>query len=269
MNVMITGAAGGLGRAMAVECAKRGYSLFLTDLDAEGLEAIREGLSRRFRIRIHAKACDLTDSAGVDALMAQASRLGLTFDMLLNVAGVDFEGGFLKRKREKVMRIVAFNNEGTLRITHAVLQRRTPNRRFTVVLVSSLASLFPMPLKATYAASKRFLLDFGLALRQELRDQDANVLTLCPGGLTTNEEVCAAICAQEILGSFTTNAMEKVVCKTLDLALQGRPRYIPGAFNRMLFLLGKAVPPSWAAAFIHRRWTRTQKKWLFPSENMR
>lgn len=111
-----------------------------------------------------AKACDLTDSAGVDALMAQASRLGLTFDMLLNVAGVDFEGGFLKRKREKVMRIVALNNEGTLRITHAVLQRRTPNRRFTVVLVSSLASLFPMPLKATYAASKRFLLDFGLAL---------------------------------------------------------------------------------------------------------
>lgn len=214
MNVMITGAAGGLGRAMAVECAKRGYSLFLTDLDAEGLEAIREGLSRRFRIRIHAKACDLTDSAGVDALMAQASRLGLTFDMLLNVAGVDFEGGFLKREREKVMRIVALNNEGTLRITHAVLQRRTPNRRFTVVLVSSLASLFPMPLKATYAASKRFLLDFGLAL-------------------------------------------------------QGRPRYIPSAFNRMLFLLGKAVPPSWAAAFIHRRWTRTQKKWLFPSENMR
>lgn len=136
MNVMITGAAGGLGRAMAVECAKRGYSLFLTDLDAEGLEAIREGLSRRFRIRIHAKACDLTDSAGVDALMAHASRLGLTFDMLLNVAGVDFEGGFLKRKREKVMRIVALNNEGTLRITHAVLQRRTPNRRFTVVLVS-------------------------------------------------------------------------------------------------------------------------------------
>lgn len=70
MNVMITGAAGGLGRAMAVECARRGYALFLTDIDAPALAAIQKGLSCRFCVKIYADPCDLTDSAGVDALMA-------------------------------------------------------------------------------------------------------------------------------------------------------------------------------------------------------
>lgn len=266
MKVMITGAAGGLGRAMAVECARRGYTLFLTDINAAALATIREGLSRRFCAKIYAESCDLTDSAGVDALMAEINRLGLRFDMLLNIAGIDYEGRFLRREREKIVRIVALNDEGTLRVTHAVLQRRNPDARFCIVIVSSLASLFPMPLKATYAASKRFLMDFGMALRQELKGQDANVLTLCPGGLSTNDEVCAAISAQGIAGALTTNAMERVVRKTLDLAWKGRARYIPGAFNRFLFLLGKVFPASWTAALIFRRWTQTQKKWLYPTE---
>ena len=60
-----------------------------------------------------------------------------------------------------LQRIVALNDEGTLRVTHAVLQRSNPDARFCIVVVSSLAALFPMPLKATYAASKRFLMDFG------------------------------------------------------------------------------------------------------------
>lgn len=48
MNVMITGAAGGLGRAVAVECAKRGYNLFLTDLIESGLQYIKLGMERQF-----------------------------------------------------------------------------------------------------------------------------------------------------------------------------------------------------------------------------
>ena len=89
-----------------------------------------------------------------------------------------------------------------------------------------------------------------MALRQELKEQGANVLTLCPGGLSTNDEICAAISAQGIAGALTTNAMERVVRKTLDLAWKGRARYIPGAFNRFLFLLEKVFPASWTAALI-------------------
>ena len=262
MNVIITGAAGGLGRAMAVECARRGWRLFLTDVSEGGLQALRLGLERQYDATVTAKTCDLTDSAQVDGLMALLDRCGLRFDLLLNVAGVDFEGGFQSREREKIVKIVSINNAATLRITHAVLERRRTERPFYAVFVSSLASMFPMPLKATYAASKRFLLDFALALRQELRGEEANVLALCPGGMVTNAAVTAAIDAQGFFGSITTNPLEKVARKTIDRVLEGRARYIPGGFNRFLSVLGKLVPPGLVAAAVHWRWRSAQKKWL-------
>ena len=262
MNVMITGASGGLGRAMAVECARRGYNLFLTDLNAEILPCIKAGLERQFGIAITAKACDLTDSASVDEMLRVLDDNGIRFDMLLNIAGMDFEGGFMKREREKIVRIVTLNDAATLRITHAILERRRENRHFTIIFMSSLASMFPMPLKATYAASKRFLLDFSMALRQELKGQDANVLALCPGGMVTTSECATAISAQGFWGNVTTNPLEKVARKTLDRALDGKGCYVPGAINRTLSMLGKIIPRSWVAAIVYWRWNRTQKKWM-------
>lgn len=180
MNVMITGAAGGLGRAMAVECARRGYHLFLTDLDEQALLCIKAGLERRFRTTVVAKACDLTDGGSVDAMLCFLDRNGLKFDMLLNIAGTDFEGSFLSREREKIVQIIALNDAATLRITHAILHRRRQGRRFVTLFVSSLASMFPMPLKATYAAPKRFLLDFATALRQELKGAECKRVCALP-----------------------------------------------------------------------------------------
>lgn len=262
MRVMITGAAGGLGRALAVECARRGYRLVLTDRDAQALRHIQAGLSRQFGVQVTAMPCDLTDSASVDAMLAQIDRAHLAFDMLLNVAGLDFEGPFLSCQRENVVQIVALNDAATLRVTHAILQRRRPGRRFFLVFVSSLASLFPMPRKATYAASKRFLLDFATALRQELKSQNAAVLVLCPGGMATNETVCQAIHAQGVWGNLTANPLEVVACRVLDRALAGKALYIPGMVNRLLAGFGRLLPRRWLAALIYRRWGKAQGKWL-------
>ncbi|HPJ76825.1 MAG TPA: SDR family NAD(P)-dependent oxidoreductase, partial [Clostridia bacterium] len=58
MNAVITGAAGGLGRAFAVECAKRGYNLILTDISKEGLKTLKDGLLRRYDINVIYFTCD-------------------------------------------------------------------------------------------------------------------------------------------------------------------------------------------------------------------
>ncbi len=265
MNVFITGAAGGLGRAFAAECGRRGYRLFLTDVNEEGLRCIRCGLERQFNATVTAKACDLTSAESVDEMLAVIDRHNLRFDMLLNIAGLDFEGGFMGREREKIVEIVSLNDAATLRITHAVLERRRPGRHFTLIFVSSLASMFPMPLKATYAASKRFLLDFATSLRQELRDQNANVLVLCPGGMVTTREAMEGIAAQGFWGDATTNPLEVVARKTLDRALRGKGIYVPGVLNRALSFFGKIIPRSWAAAVVYWRWNRAQSKWLHPA----
>lgn len=265
MNVLITGAAGGLGRALATECGRRGYNLFLTDVNEDGLHCIQRGLERQFGVTVTTKACDLTSAESVDKMLEVIDTHNIRFDMLLNIAGLDFEGGFLGREREKVVKIVALNDVATLRITHAVLERRRPGGHFTVVFVSSLASMFPMPLKATYAASKRFLLDFAISLRQELKDQDANVLALCPGGMVTTREAMEGIAAQGFWGDATTNPLEFVTRKTLEHALNGKGVFVPGGLNRALSFLGKIIPRSWVAAVVYWRWNHTQSKWLEPA----
>ena len=266
MNVLITGAAGGLGRTFAAECARRGWNLFLTDVNEAGLKNIQRGLERQYGVTAAARVCDLTSSGGVDGMMSVIDENNIRFDMLLNIAGIDFEGGFLGREREKLVQIVSVNDAATLRITHAVLERRRPGGHFTAVFVSSLASMFPMPLKAVYAASKRFLLDFAASLRQELKQQDANVLALCPGGLVTKDDTVRAIEAQGFWGSATTNPLEAVARRTLDRALAGKAVYVPGRLNRALSFFGTLLPRSWVAAAICRRWSRSQKKWLTAPE---
>ena len=126
-------------------------------------------MERQFDVVVATAACDLTNAESVDKMLDIIDQYEICFDILLNIAGLDFEGVFMERDREKLVGIVLLNNAATLRITHAAINRRRPGKPFTIVFVSSLASMFPMPLKATYAASKRFILDFATSLRQELK----------------------------------------------------------------------------------------------------
>ncbi|HWR18259.1 MAG TPA: SDR family NAD(P)-dependent oxidoreductase [Clostridia bacterium] len=260
--VLITGASGGLGRAMAMECARRGFSLFLTDRDTKGLDHIGRGVSLAHGVKVFSFACDLTDSCQVESLFQAVKASGEPIDMLFNVAGVDFEGGFMERDSERILNIVKLNIEATLLVTHAALAQRTLNAPFHIITVCSLASVCPMPLKATYAASKRFLLDFSIALGQELKNDNVHVLALCPGGMPTTSEALSGIDAQGVWGRITSNNLGTIAKKTIDRALLGKRVYVPGLMNRTLASLSRMVPPVFAARLIHRRWATAQKKWL-------
>ncbi len=273
MNVFITGASGGLGRAIANECGKRGYNLFLTDINQGGLKCIQTGLERQFGVTVTTAVCDLTADESVDDLLKKLDALKIRFDMLINVAGLDYEGGFLERERKDIIRIISLNNEATLRITHAILQRRHVGKPFYLMFTSSLASMYPMPLKATYAASKRFLLEMAIALREELRSEHVNVLALCPGGLATTKEALRGIEAQGFWGGATTNPLEIVSKNTIDRLLRRGGVYIPGLVNRAFTIAGKLLPRRLVAALIYRRWNKAQSQWnpvtFLPDQNAR
>jgi len=258
MNVLIIGAGGGLGRAFAMECAKRGFNLFLTDIHAQTLDAIKTGITRRYGVTVYTEVCDLTDANAVRTMLDDAVMRGIEFDMLLNVAGVDFEGGFTERTSGEFRSIVGINIEATLNLTHEALERRPEGRQFYIVFVSSLASMYPMPLKACYAASKRFLYDFAYALGSELRSDGVSVTTLCPGGLATTDESIAGIAAQGLFGDLTTNGVETIARRTITKALRGRRVYVPGVLNQTLCVAGKLMPRAAVARVIRGRWQKAR-----------
>jgi short-subunit dehydrogenase len=234
--------------------------LYLTDLRPEPLEALATGLRNAYGVRVIVRPCDLTDAEGRASLFEDMRASRLRFWALINVAGLDFEGPFYERTSEQIHTIVRLNIEGTLAMTHALLEMRDPFTPFRIVNVASLAAFFPMPIKATYAASKRFLLDFSLALREEVRDLGATVTALCPAGLPTTPACIAAIEAQGLMGQLTTQNVGRVAAITLDKALKGRAIVIPGFINQMLQLLSGLVPPIVVAGFVGQRWRAAHRR---------
>lgn len=264
--VCITGAAGGLGKAFAVECACRGWDIFITDLSEELLASLAGGLSTAYGINVIYRTCDLTDPASRTQLFEYIEGKDLRFWSLINVAGLDYEGPFAERTPEQIRGILRLNIEANLEMTFGILKLRDKRRPFRLINVSSLAAFYPMPVKAMYAASKRFLLDFSLALREELRCIGGTVTAICPAGMPTNTLCIRAIDAQGLIGRLTTKNVGFVAACTIDHALKGHAVYIPGVLNRLLRFLGKLVPPTLVARLVGGRWDAAHRKNGIPGD---
>jgi len=258
--VFITGATGGLGKAFAVECARRGWDLYLTDLNVGCLETLAAALRRTYGIRVVHRACDLTETDSRAALFRSLREGPFRFRGLVNVAGTDVEGVFQERSRDQIRNIIRLNVEGTLEVTHSVLHATDPMQPFWIITVSSLAAFFPIPVKATYAASKRYLLDFFLALRDEVQGRGVTVTVLCPAGLPTAESTIEAIEVQGLMGLLTTQNIGRVAKKAIDHALRGKVVYVPGFLNRVMRGLGSLVPTVVLSTFLGKRWREARRR---------
>ncbi|MCX6054513.1 MAG: SDR family NAD(P)-dependent oxidoreductase [Chloroflexi bacterium] len=256
--LMITGATGGLGSAFVLEAARRGYDLLLTDQTQEG-ESFADRLVENYNIRVIYHSCDLTDDGAREKFLYGLKNDGHKFWGLINVAGLDYEGGFLTRNRVQILKILQINILATMDITHGILALRDADQRFRLVNVCSMAGFYPMPYKATYSASKRFLLDFSCALREEIKSF-GSVTALCPSGIPTTVECMRSIFAQGFWGLITSINPEDIAHMAMKAALKGRSIVIPGWINRYIHAISTLVPQSLAIKYVAKRWKYVQKK---------
>ena len=258
--VMITGASGGLGKAFAVDCARRGWSLYLTDLHSEPLQTLAGSLENTYEVQVFTRACDLTNAEARAELLEQVRQEGHFFQGLINVAGLDYEGPFHEQSAAQIQTILRLNIEGTLGMIHGMMDFRDPLKPFRIINVASLAGFFPMPVKATYAASKRFLLDFSLALRSELKEAGVSVTALCPAGLPTTDKCIESIQSQGIMGLLTTENVSTVAHQTVNAALKGKALCIPGGLNQFMRIASLFIPRTVIANLIGIRWRATRRR---------
>ena len=256
--LMITGATGGLGSAFVLEAARRGYNLLLTDRTPEG-ESFAGRLAEKFNIEVIYQPCDLADDKARETLLAGLKTDGYKFWGLINVAGLDNEGGFLERNRAQILKILQVNILATMDVTHGILPLRDPDQRFRLINVCSMAGFYPMPFKATYAASKRFLLDFSRALREEIKSF-GTVTALCPSGMPTTVECMRSMFAQGFWGLATSMAPEDVARITMKAALHGRFVVIPGWINQFIHAISSLMPQAIAAKYVAKRWAAARAK---------
>jgi len=256
---LITGATGGLGKAFCVECAKRGYNLMLTDISHDKLEKLANCLKSAYKVNVEVFVCNLMKLSERKALYKKLDETGKELFLTINIAGLDYEGGIETLNSNKISRVLRINTESTLDITR---YSATSNHSsdYYIINVASMAGFYPMPLKALYSASKRAIIQFSIAVREEIRHKGGHVTVLCPAGLRTNAKVRASIEAQGLMGDLTTVDTGIVAYKTIEKAFQDKVKYIPGLINVLIVGFSSLIPETIKAKYVYKRWATARSK---------
>lgn len=163
MNVAITGAAHGIGRATAERFARAGASVTLGDLDEAEVSAAAQAVgSGATGTRL-----DVTDRDSFSAFLDAAEQAHGPLDVLVNNAGVDWMGPFHEEPDEVTRREIEVNLIGTITGTRLAIQRMLPRNRGHVVNVSSGVGRVPLPGSAVYSATKHGTVGLTESLRLE------------------------------------------------------------------------------------------------------
>jgi uncharacterized protein len=183
---LITGGSAGIGLAIAREFAAHGHDLLLVARDATKLEVAALTLARSFPVRIHLLALDVADADAVTRINRELLESGLTVAWLVNNAGTWLAGAICDSRPEDLEAALSTNVVAAHRLTRAVLPGMLERGIGAILNVGSLAGMAPAPGFALYPASKAFLHDMTIALREELRDTGVTVSLLSPGMVRTS-----------------------------------------------------------------------------------
>jgi NAD(P)-dependent dehydrogenase (short-subunit alcohol dehydrogenase family) len=182
-TVVITGAGSGIGRAAAIQAARKGARLVLTDVNATGLKET-VGLVKDTDV-IHHEAFDISDEAAVSAFAGRALASG-PVDVIMNVAGISTWGRIQDLEPKHWRDTVEIDLMGPIHVMSAFVPAMiAAGNGGHVVNVSSAAGLFGLPIHAPYSAAKFGLRGVSEVLRFDLEQYDIGVTLVCPGAVRT------------------------------------------------------------------------------------
>jgi short-subunit dehydrogenase len=180
-TVIITGASGGIGSALARELESRGANLVLADISFNGLESLASCLTSKPLL----VQCDITDRVTVKALVESSLKKFSKIDILINNAGIIRPALFENCSYEDIDAQMKVNFMGAVNCTKEVVAVMIPVKQGHIVTISSIAGLVPETYSSIYTASKFALRGFFLTLGIELKQHNIKVTTIFPDSVNT------------------------------------------------------------------------------------
>jgi NAD(P)-dependent dehydrogenase (short-subunit alcohol dehydrogenase family) len=183
-TALITGAGGGIGRAIAVSLARRGCNLALADIDPAGLEETTKRVGAGVKISRH--RLDVSDRAAVAAFPQAISAEHGGLDILVNNAGVAIGGTFEQVSEADFDWLLSINLFGVVNMTRAFLPALKASPDARIVNLSSIFGIVAPPGQSAYVTSKFAVRGFSESLRHELANTRVGVTVVHPGGVATS-----------------------------------------------------------------------------------
>ncbi|WP_104435195.1 SDR family NAD(P)-dependent oxidoreductase [Kineococcus xinjiangensis] len=252
-TAVVTGAAGGIGTALATQLARRGSSVVLLDRDAAGLQRLAGRLrSEHPAAGVHTHVVDLADRAAIDACAEEVLAAQPRLTLLVNNAGIGLGGMFDQVDLEQFWLVMDVNFRATVQLTHRLLPALRAAPGSHLVNVSSLFGLIAPPGQTAYAASKFAVRGFTEALRSELAPHGVGVTCVHPGGIRTdiarNSLVGSGVPADEARAGredfekFLTIPAEVAATEILRAVERRNPRLLIGTSAKVPDLLARVLP---------------------------
>ena len=243
MYALVTGASRGIGRAIALRLAQRGYDLLLIARSEEQLTALAQDIGQRHQRQAHVLALDLAAPGAAETVANWAIGLTEQLAVLVNNAGYGLWGRFEQLNLAEQQNMLQLNMALPVALTHALLPALHRVPKAFVLNVASTAAYQAVPSLTLYAASKAFLLSFSRGLRYELKTTNVSVSCLCPGATTTSFADRAGMGAElQATANKVSMTAEAVAEFAVAGLLAGEAEIIPGMFNKVSAGLTSIVP---------------------------
>lgn len=238
---LVTGASSGFGIDFAHLLAAHGANLVLVVRRGEPMRALAAELKRTHGTHCHVITMDLARPGVGAELHARIRAKRVAIDVLINNAGFGVFGDFVDQPLASEMNMLQLNVMALTELTHVFAADMVTRGTGKILLVGSLGGFQPLPMYATYAASKAYVLSFGEALHEELKDRGVVVTVLCPGVTATN---FLAVSGQETMPlpdvlSMESRPVAEIGLKALDA---GHASVVPGLPNQATAFANRILP---------------------------
>jgi short-subunit dehydrogenase len=185
-TAIVTGAASGIGAALATALAGRGSNLVLLDRDAERLDEVAAGVRAAHPgLAVATYVADLSDDAATDRVAGELATDHPETTLLVNNAGVALGGRLDQVTLDEFDWVMAVNFRSVVRLTHALVPVLKTHPGAHLVNVSSVFGIMAPAGQAAYSASKFAVRGFSEAVRHELAENEVGVTVVHPGGIKT------------------------------------------------------------------------------------
>jgi len=212
-KVLVTGASGGIGKAIALELSLSGAELCLTGRNKSELENLQKTIGGNCQIIIS----DLSNSEGINNLADQAQEIMGQIDILVNNAGITKDNLFMRMSEDDWNEVININLNSIFKLTKQLIKGMIKRRYGRIINITSVIGVAGGAGQSNYSASKAGIIAMSKSLAQEVGSRSVTVNSIAPGFIETN------------MTAELSDDRKEDILRSISVGRLGKPDDIAGA----------------------------------------
>ena len=212
-KVLVTGASGGIGKAIALELSSSGADLCLTGRNKAKLENLQKIIGGNCQIIIS----DLSNSEGIENLADQAQKIMGQIDILVNNAGITKDNLFIRMSEDDWNEVININLNSIFKLTKQLIKGMIKRRYGRIINITSVIGVAGGAGQSNYSASKAGIIAMSKSLAQEVGSRSVTVNSIAPGFVETN------------MTAELSDDRKEDILRSISVGRLGKPDDIAGA----------------------------------------